>query len=93
MNDLNTILHQVNKQRLVLKEHKWVRVEELYHEHALPGSVVRESDDIYETRKNYTSFRKIKNQLQKKKPSRKTRQQRVADKTILLADRLSKGYK
>ena len=93
MNDLNTILHQVNKQRLVLKEHKWVRVEELYQEHSLPGSVVRESDDVYETRKNYTSFRKIKNQLQKKKPSRKTRQQRVADKTILLADRLFKGYK
>ena len=93
MNDLNTILHQVNKQRLVLKENKWVRVEELYQEHSLPDVVVRESTDVYETRKNYTSFRKIKNQLQKKKPSRKTRQQRVADKTILLADRLFKGYK
>jgi hypothetical protein len=93
MNDLNTILHQVNKKRFVLKECNWVTVEQLYPEHSLPGSVVRETDHIYETRKNYTSFNKIKNQLQKKKPSRKTRQQRVADKTILLSDRLSKGYK
>jgi len=93
MNDLNTILHQVNKQRLVLKENKWVKVEELYSEHTLSDVVVKKTDDIEEPRTNYTSFKKIKNQLQKKKPSRKTRQQRVADKTILLADRLFKGYK
>jgi hypothetical protein len=93
MNDLNTILHQVEKKRFALKESRWLTIEELHTQHQVPGLVVRGADPIDKMSGNFTQFKKIKHQIRKKSARSKPRVERLADKSLLLSDRLIKPYK
>ena len=94
MRDLDDILVQLGSTRFQPKSHRWVTLPELRSESEFPDADVSPDQSHSHTSVSNLRFRTITKQVRKKKLSKKSTKERIADKSVLLADRLDcKPYK
>ena len=91
MNDLDDILVQLGRTRFQPKSNRWVTLPELRSESEFPDTDMAPDQPHSHAS---VSIRTITKQVRKKKLSKKSTKERIADKSVLLADRLDrKPYK
>ena len=90
MNDLDDILVQLNRTRFQPKSNRWVTLPELRSESELPDTDVPPDQSHSHASVSNLRFRTITKQVRKKEVSRKSTKERIADKSVLLADRLDR---
>jgi hypothetical protein len=94
MNEFDVIMTQLNKTPFQPRTEKWVTLTEIKS-----GGDLSDADVIQDQPHSHASasklrFSTITDQIQKKKPSKKSKKDRIAEKSVLLADRLkSHSYK
>ena len=94
MTELDFILHQVDKTRFNPKPDMWVRLPELRLESEFPDANAVPYRKPTDPDINKPSVSTITTQVRKKKPTKKSKRDRVSAKSVLLADRLGhKRYK
>ena len=94
MNNLDDILVQLDRTRFQPKSGRSVRLPELKSESEFPYTDVAPDQSHSHASVSNLSFSTVTGQIQKKKPSKKSAKERIADKSVLLADRLDhKPYK
>ena len=92
MNDLDDILVQLDRTRFEPKSDRWITLPGLRSESEFPDADV--APDQSHSHASNVTFSTITTQLKKKKPSQKSKRDRVSAKNILIADRLDrKPYK
>jgi hypothetical protein len=84
MNDFNRITAQLDKTRFQPRTGKWVTLPELKSEDDFTDADV--TPDHHQV--SNLQFSTITQQVNKKKLSKKSKRDRVADKSVLLADRV-----
>ena len=94
MNELDDILVQLGRTRFQPKSNRWVTLPELRSESEFPDADVVPDQSHSHASVSNLRFRTITKQVRKKEVSRKSKRERIADKSVLLADRLDcKPYK
>ena len=94
MYELDDILVQLDRTRFQPKSDKWITLPELKSESDFPDADVPPDQSHSHASVSNLSFSTVTGQIQKKKPSKKSAKERIADKSVLLADRLDrKPYK
>jgi len=94
MNDLDDILVQLDRTRFEPKSGQWVRLPELKSDSEFPDTDVTPDQSHSHVSVSNLRFSTITKQIQKKKLSKKSTKERIADKSVLLADKLDrKPYK
>ena len=94
MNDLDDILVQLDRTRFQPKSDRWITLPELRSESEFPDTDVAPDQPHSYASVSNLRFRTITKQVRKKKLSKKSTKERIADKSVLLADRLDrKPYK
>ena len=88
MTELDFILHQVDKTPFQPKSAMWVSLPELRLESEFTAANVTPDQPHSNASVFNRSFRTITTQLRKKRVSNKSKRDRIADKSVLLADRL-----
>ena len=87
MTDWNELLVQLDKERLKRTSERWTSAQGLQLENefpkpnAVPFGMTPSTPDL-------TSFSTITKQVNKKRVSKKSKKDRIAEKSVLLADRL-----
>lgn len=90
MNEFDQIRAQIGKTPFSPRSGKWVTLPELRSE----GDFTDADVVLDQPHASNLRFRTITQQIQKKKPSKKSKRDRVSAKSVLLADRLgSDSYK
>ena len=94
MSEWNYILIQLDKERIKRTENRWTTAQGFKLESELPQSVSPQNefppqDAIIYTHAN--TFNTMKKQVRKKKVSRKSKRERIADKSVSLGERLGKS--
>ena len=94
MSEWNDILIQLDKERIKRTENRWtsaqgVRVENEFPQSVSPQNELPPQDAITYTHAN--TFNTMKKQLRKKKVSKKSKRERIADKSVSLGERLGKS--
>jgi hypothetical protein len=92
MNKWDDILIQLDKERIKRTEDRWttgqgVRLENEFPQSDHPQNQLPPQDTTTYTHAN--TFNTMKRQVRKKKVSKKSKEQRIADKSISLAERVS----
>ena len=90
MNDLDDILVQLDRTRFQPKSDRWVRLPELKSESEFPDTDVAPDQPHSHASASNLRFSTITKQIQKKKPSHKSKRDRVSAKSVLIADRLDR---
>ena len=93
MSEWNDILIQLNKERFKRTENRWITAQGFRLENEFPQSDFPQNELLPQdavTHTHATSFNTMKKQVGKKKPSKKSKEQRIADKSVSLAERV--GY-
>ena len=87
----NDILIQLDKERITRTENRWTSAQGVRVENEFPQTDFPQNELPPQDTTTYippTSFDTIKNQVRKKKVSRKSKKERIADKSVSLAERL-----
>ena len=90
MNELDDILVQLGRTRFQPKPGRWVRLPELRSESEFPDVDVPPDQSHSHASVSNVRFRTITKQVRKKEVSRKSKRERILDKSVLLADRLDR---
>ena len=90
MNDLDDILVQLDRARFQPKSDRWITLPELRSDNAFPDTDVPPDQPHSHASASNLSFSTVTGQIQKKKPSKKSAKERIANKSVLLADRLDR---
>ena len=94
MYDLDDILVQLDRARFQPKSDRWITLPELRSESEFSDTDVASDQSYSHASVSNVRFRTITTQVRKKKLSKKSTKERIADKSVLLADRLDrKPYK
>ena len=94
MNDLDDILVQLDRTRFQPKSGRWITLPGLRSESEFPNADAVPYRKQVDPDTNKPSISTITTQVRKKKISKKSTKERIADKSVLLADRLDrKPYK
>ena len=88
MNELDEILVQLDRTRFQPKSGQWLRLPELKSDSDFPDIDAVPHEVHTHASTSNLSFSTIMGQIQKKKPSKKSAKERIADKSVLLANRL-----
>ena len=94
MSEWNDILIQLDKERIKRTENRWtsaqgVRVENEFPQTDFPQNELPPQDTTTYTHAN--TFNTMKKQVRKKKVSKKSKRERIADKSISLSERVGKS--
>jgi hypothetical protein len=90
MNDLDDILVQLDRTRFQPKSDMWLTLPELRSESEFPDTDVSPDQSHSHASVSNLRFSTITKQVRKKKPSKKSAKERIADKSVLLTDRLDR---
>jgi len=90
MYELTDILVQLDRTRFHPKSDRWITLPELSSENEFPDTDVAPGQPHSHASGSNLRFRTITKQVRKKKLSKKTTKERIADKSVLLADRLGR---
>jgi hypothetical protein len=94
MSEFNNILIQLDKERFRRTTDRWTTAQGLRLKNELPDANAVPYGKQVDPDTNKPSVSTITTQVKKKKVSNKSKGDRIADKTVLLADRLkSHSYK
>jgi len=88
MNDLDDILVQLNRTRFQPKSDRWITLPELRSESEFADTDMTPNQSHSHASVSNLRFRTITRQVRKKKLSKKSTKERIADKSVLLVDRL-----
>jgi len=94
MNELDDILVQLDRTRFQPKSDRWITLPELRSDSEIADTDMAPDQSHSHASVSNLSFSTVTKQIQKKKLSKKSTKERIADKSVLLADRLDrKPYK
>ena len=88
MNDLDDILVQLDRARFQPKSDRWITLPELRSESEFPDTDVAPGQPHSHASGSNLRFRTITKQIQKPKPTQKSKKDRIAEKSIGLAERV-----
>ena len=90
MNELDDILVQLGRTRFQPKSNRWVTLPELKSDNEFYDTDVPPDQSHSHASVSNLRFRTITKQVRKKEVSRKSKRERIVDKSVLLADRLDR---
>ena len=90
MNDLDDILVQLGRTRFQAKSDRWITLPELRSESEFPDADEPPDQSHSHASVSNLRFRTITKQVRKKEVSRKSKRERILNKSVLLADRLDR---
>jgi hypothetical protein len=89
MSELNDILIQLDKERIKKTEDRWTTGQGVRVENEFPQSDHPQPPTNTTTYTQANTFNTMKKQIRKKKISKKSKSERVSEKSISLSERLS----